>query len=253
MGHTPAAIPARDAIAAGQRSIEHLGSSLGGFVLDASSREPELRRELLQKMDEARAAGSVPITVAPACFELGDAGAGGARGAARESGLAEIVRETPQGLFPRRVGDVGPFERRHREEAKVPAPVTICDGASSIARVEHEAGPAAAGLDVARDLIGVGDAVTAVERRDDRRPVSIRPISTAGPSLVGSSLAPRRIAERSRSDRTATPRQAPAIHPSEPARSPAPSPWTHGRPVARWSPWATPAMTATQPRKSFTI
>lgn len=58
VGHTPPAIPARDAIAAGQRSIEHLGSSLGGFLLDASSREAELRRELLQKMDEARAAGS---------------------------------------------------------------------------------------------------------------------------------------------------------------------------------------------------
>ncbi len=53
VGHTPAALPARDVAAAGQRSIEHLGSSLGGFVLDASSREPELRRELLQKMDEA--------------------------------------------------------------------------------------------------------------------------------------------------------------------------------------------------------
>ncbi len=58
VGHTPAAIPARDAIAAGQRSIEHLGSSLGGFVLDASSRETELRRELVQKMEEARQAGS---------------------------------------------------------------------------------------------------------------------------------------------------------------------------------------------------
>lgn len=58
VGHTPAAIPAREAVAAGQRSIEHLGSSLGGFLLDASSREPELRRELLQRMDEARAAGS---------------------------------------------------------------------------------------------------------------------------------------------------------------------------------------------------
>jgi hypothetical protein len=58
VGHTPAAIPARDAVAAGQRSIEHLGSSLGGFVLDASSRETELRRELVQKMEEARQAGS---------------------------------------------------------------------------------------------------------------------------------------------------------------------------------------------------
>lgn len=58
VGHTPAAISARDAIAAGQRSIEHLGSSLGGFLLEASSREAELRRELLQKMDETRAAGS---------------------------------------------------------------------------------------------------------------------------------------------------------------------------------------------------
>ena len=58
VGHTPAAIPAGDAAAAGQRSIEHLGSSLGGFVLDASSRETELRRELLRRMDEARTAGS---------------------------------------------------------------------------------------------------------------------------------------------------------------------------------------------------
>lgn len=58
VGHTPAAIPAGAAAAAGQRSIEHLGSSLGGFLLDASSREPELRRELLQRMDAARAAGS---------------------------------------------------------------------------------------------------------------------------------------------------------------------------------------------------
>jgi len=58
VGHTPAAIPARAAVAAGQRSIEHLGSGLGGFVLDASSRETELRRELVQKMEEARQAGS---------------------------------------------------------------------------------------------------------------------------------------------------------------------------------------------------
>lgn len=58
VGHTPAAIPAGAAAAAGQRSIEHLGSSLGGFLLDASSREAELRRELLQKMEAARAASS---------------------------------------------------------------------------------------------------------------------------------------------------------------------------------------------------
>lgn len=58
VGHTPAAIPALKALAAGQRSVEHLGSSLGGFVLDASSREAELRRELLQRMEEARANGS---------------------------------------------------------------------------------------------------------------------------------------------------------------------------------------------------
>lgn len=57
-GHTPAAIPAREAAAAGQRSIEHLGSGTGGFLLDVSSREKELRREVLQHMAAARGAGS---------------------------------------------------------------------------------------------------------------------------------------------------------------------------------------------------
>lgn len=58
VGHTPAAIPALDAIAAGQHSIEHLGSSFGGFLLDASSREAALRAEILARMDAARRAGS---------------------------------------------------------------------------------------------------------------------------------------------------------------------------------------------------
>ncbi len=57
-GHTPAAIPARDAAEAGQRSIEHLGSGTGGFLLDVSRREKALRREVLQHMALARAAGS---------------------------------------------------------------------------------------------------------------------------------------------------------------------------------------------------
>lgn len=57
-GHTPATIPARKAAEKGQRSIEHLGSSTGGFLLDASSREKALRAELFRHMDAARAAGS---------------------------------------------------------------------------------------------------------------------------------------------------------------------------------------------------
>jgi hypothetical protein len=42
---------------AGQLSIEHLGSVTGGFVLDASSHEAQLRLELLAHMDEAVRAG----------------------------------------------------------------------------------------------------------------------------------------------------------------------------------------------------
>jgi hypothetical protein len=53
-GHTPPAIPARVAAESGQRSIEHLGSVTGGFLLDASRREAELRREVLAHMDPLR-------------------------------------------------------------------------------------------------------------------------------------------------------------------------------------------------------
>ena len=58
VGHTPAAIAARDVSEAGQRSIEHLGSAIGGFLLEASRDEKAQRREILQQMDAARKAGS---------------------------------------------------------------------------------------------------------------------------------------------------------------------------------------------------
>jgi predicted amidohydrolase YtcJ len=57
-GHVPPALTALEVAAAGQASIEHLGSALGGVLLDASSREAEQRGELLARMQRAREARS---------------------------------------------------------------------------------------------------------------------------------------------------------------------------------------------------
>lgn len=57
-GHSPVAVPALEVAGAGQASIEHLGSALGGILLDASSREDALRHELLARMQQARDARS---------------------------------------------------------------------------------------------------------------------------------------------------------------------------------------------------
>lgn len=46
-GHVPVAIDARTASAAGQKSIEHLGNSQGGFLLECSTKEDGLRKERL--------------------------------------------------------------------------------------------------------------------------------------------------------------------------------------------------------------
>jgi hypothetical protein len=53
VGHVPAAVPILHALESGQRSIEHDGSSLGGFLLAVSAREDELRQEVLEAMREA--------------------------------------------------------------------------------------------------------------------------------------------------------------------------------------------------------
>jgi hypothetical protein len=47
-GHLPVAIPAEEAAEAGQKSIEHLGSLLGGLLMACSRREEELRAEYLE-------------------------------------------------------------------------------------------------------------------------------------------------------------------------------------------------------------
>jgi len=57
-GHVPVGLSALEVAAAGQASIEHLGSALGGLLLDASSREGSQRAEILERMREARASGS---------------------------------------------------------------------------------------------------------------------------------------------------------------------------------------------------
>jgi imidazolonepropionase-like amidohydrolase len=57
-GHVPASVTALEATEAGQVSIEHLGSALGGLSIDASSREAGIRAELLARMREARESGS---------------------------------------------------------------------------------------------------------------------------------------------------------------------------------------------------
>ena len=45
--HLPTAVPISVAADAGQRTVEHGGSSLGGLLLAVSSREREIRAEIL--------------------------------------------------------------------------------------------------------------------------------------------------------------------------------------------------------------
>ena len=56
-GHIPAAVSALTVVEAGQRTVEHGGSALGGLLLASSSAEQELRTELLLAMEAARASG----------------------------------------------------------------------------------------------------------------------------------------------------------------------------------------------------
>ncbi|MGI8581077.1 MAG: amidohydrolase family protein [Chitinophagaceae bacterium] len=54
-GHVPVVVDARKASAAGQASIEHLGNSIGGFLVECSKNEKELRAERLHL-------AAIPIT-----------------------------------------------------------------------------------------------------------------------------------------------------------------------------------------------
>jgi imidazolonepropionase-like amidohydrolase len=56
-GHIPAAVSALTVAESGQRTVEHGGSVLGGLLLASSSVESELRTELLDSMEAARASG----------------------------------------------------------------------------------------------------------------------------------------------------------------------------------------------------
>jgi hypothetical protein len=56
-GHIPTAVSALTVAEAGQRTVEHGGSLLGGLLLASSSTERELRTELLDAMAAARASG----------------------------------------------------------------------------------------------------------------------------------------------------------------------------------------------------
>jgi imidazolonepropionase-like amidohydrolase len=49
-GHLPASVDAAEASRLGQRSVEHTGSALGGLLLDCSTREAELKRELRARL-----------------------------------------------------------------------------------------------------------------------------------------------------------------------------------------------------------
>ncbi|MBT4436560.1 MAG: amidohydrolase family protein, partial [Gemmatimonadales bacterium] len=56
-GHVPTSMTVTAVAAAGQRTVEHGGSVLGGLLLAASSDEEALRAELLAAMDAARTSG----------------------------------------------------------------------------------------------------------------------------------------------------------------------------------------------------
>ena len=56
-GHVPTSMTVTAVAAAGQRTVEHGGSVLGGLLLAASSDEEGLRAELLAAMDAARTSG----------------------------------------------------------------------------------------------------------------------------------------------------------------------------------------------------
>jgi hypothetical protein len=53
VGHVPARVDAVEVIAAGQRSIEHLGHAWGGLLLDVSADERELKGEFRQHMERS--------------------------------------------------------------------------------------------------------------------------------------------------------------------------------------------------------